>query len=437
MRYLPFSILKKAPDDVQQLLLKSGVYGVNDCFLPLYESKAFRKHMFGGRGSGKSHHGTDYADWILETKTYARVLLLRYIKEDVRSSLWQSFKDGLENKNRFGKYDLADHNMSARHKKTGNILTSKGVKASKVQSAKLKSLAGYTHIIIEEADEIPKEDKRKLIDSVRKKGAEIEIIEMWNTAYITHHIYEDYNKVATLHEGYYRVSPKSDSGIVAMWSNYKDNSHNLNDVFIKRYEDAMQGTDINYIRTDVEGYIPSLNSLLVLPHFKLFKGAMPPCDRYIWGIDYGYTNDQTALVKVGIKARQRYFQELLYEPGISARAIYEALIKHGRKPEETLYSEVDKEMILQLRKLGVSVRQTKKGPGSKKAGILKSKEYECFYQGKNYEAEVKAWSYITTTDLMTGKTVVTNEPTDGNDHLCQAGLYAIYTDSFIVRAGYE
>jgi len=435
MQYWKASTLLQIPEEQRQIVYDSGVYMVNDCFLPLYEQKAFRKQMWGARGSGKSHHATDYADWILTTKDYARVLFLRYVKEDVRSSLWQSFKDGLEAKGRLNEYNLVENTMTAKHRGTCNILTCKGVKASKTQTAKLKSIAGYTHIIIEEADEMPKEDKRKLMDSVRKKGVELEIIEMWNTANKLHHIYEDYDMVPSGKDGYYMAVPKKDSGVISMHSTYIDNIHNLNDEFIRRYKAAEHGTDINYYLSDVKGFIPSFSTNMVLPHFKKIE-IMPPCDRYIWGIDYGYNSDQTALVKVGVKGRQRYFQQICYEPGISASQINTYLQKNGRKPTETLYSEHDKEMILQLRKLGVSITMARKGPNSKIAGVAKTKEYECFYIGADYENEIVNWQYITVTDLLTGKTVVTNEPKDGNDHLCQAGIYAVYTDSFIHRAGY-
>lgn len=164
---------------------------------------------------------------------------------------------------------------------------------------------------------------------------------------------------------------------------------------------------------------------------------MPPCDRYIWGVDYGYTNDETAVVKIGVKGRTRYFQEIAYRPGMTATEIRDTLDKHGRKPHETLYSEIDKEMILQLRKLGVSVQQIKKGPGSKVAGISKLREYECYYIGENFHSEVMNYQYVTAKDLLSGKEILTNEPRDGHDHLCDASRGAVYTDSFIVRAGYE
>lgn len=433
---LEYSLLNAAPKAVRDMLLASGVYGVNDCFMPLYTVKASRKDVFGGRGSGKSHHITDYADWLLATKPYCRVLFLRYIREDVRGSIWQSFLDGLELRNRLCEYDIGRHEMKAICRRNGNMLACKGMKASKSQSAKLKSLAGYTHIFIEEADEAPKKEKQKLIDSVRKKGVEIEIVQAWNTANKQHHIYDPYEFIESEHKGYYRARLKPGTkDYLSIHSTYKDNLHNLNEVFIRRYKEAAEGTDIHYYLTDVQGLIPSHASTLIFSHFKKFD-VMPACERYIWGIDYGYTNDPTAIVKVGVIGRKRYCQELLYQPGVSAERIMAILYENGWDEEQPLYSEIDGEMILQLRILGVMVRPKKGGPGSKRAGIAKMYEYECFYNGDNFEKEIETWQYVTVTDLHSGETVVTNEAVDKDDHLCQATIYACYTDSFYVREGY-
>lgn len=436
MQYWPASTLLQVPEESRQILYNSGVYMVNDVFLPLYETRAFRKDLFGGRGSGKSHHVSDYVDWLLETKKYCRVLFLRFISEDIKDSLWKDFNDRLEERGRKECYRLVDNEKRAFNRRTGNQLVSKGVKSSKAQTAKLKSIAGFTHVVIEEADEIPIEDKRKLIDSVRKKGVEIEIIQSWNTARKMHHIYEEYDFMPSAYPGYYYAKPKEGTGILAVHTNYVDNIHNLNEKFIERYDAAKSGTDLNYYLTDVLGLIPSDAGNLILGHFKRIEAMPTDCERYIWGVDYGYTNDPTAIVKVGCKGRKRYFQELCYEPGLSAKHIKQLLDNYGRKSSETLYSEIDKEMILQLRKLGVTVQQAKKGPGSRIAGISKLKEYECFYIGENYHTEVMNYKYVTATDQLTGKTILTNEPMDGNDHLVNASQYAVYTDSFIHKDGY-
>lgn len=218
------------------------------------------------------------------------------------------------------------------------------------------------------------------------------------------------------------------------WRYYQlDHRHNpfLSDEDHEAYENI---SDPDMFKVYARGETGKITGL-ILGHFKKID-VMPPCDRYIWGIDYGYTNDPTAVVKVGVKGRERYYEEICYEPGMSARHIKELMDNAGRKPSETLYSEHDKEMILQLRKLGVQVTQAKKGPGSRVAGISKLREYDSYYIGENFEREIMNYKYVTAVDLLTGKTILTNEPMDGMDHLCNAAQYATYTDSFVVRAGY-
>ena len=225
-----------------------------------------------------------------------------------------------------------------------------------------------------------------------------------------------------------------DRQFVGKWKYYQtDHRHNpfLSEEEHEAYESI---SDPDMYKVYARGETGKISGL-ILGHFKKID-VMPQCDRYIWGIDYGYTNDPTAVVKVGIKGRERYYQEICYEPGMSAQHIKQLMDNAGRNPKETLYSEIDKEMILQLRKLGVQVTQAKKGPGSRVAGISKLKEFDSYYIGDNFEKEIMNYKYVTATDALTGKVILTNEPMDGMDHLCNAAQYATYTDSFVVKAGY-
>jgi len=183
---------------------------------------------------------------------------------------------------------------------------------------------------------------------------------------------------------------------------------------------------------------------LVLGHFKKIS-AMPKCDRYVWGVDYGYTHDKTAIVKMGVIGRTRYFQECCYLSGREMEEIAkgrvsvpgyikEVFLSNGWTNNQPIYSEHDPEMILQLRKMNMPIKQAKKGPGSKVAGISKLREYECFYTGDNFQIELHNYKYVTAVDLVSGREVLTNTPTDGNDHLCDAAMYACYTDSFVNKS---
>jgi len=162
-------------------------------------------------------------------------------------------------------------------------------------------------------------------------------------------------------------------------------------------------------------------------------------DRIIYGIDYGYTNDPTAIVKIWIRGsgifKTIWVQELSYEPGLSAERIKDILIGKGYKSGEVIYSEADPNMVNQLRAIGLPVMSAIKGPGSVAAGISKVKGLTCYYtdDSHNFEKEKDNYKFVTSQDLITGKEVLTNIPVDAFNHLCDATRYAVYTDSFRSR----
>lgn len=174
---------------------------------------------------------------------------------------------------------------------------------------------------------------------------------------------------------------------------------------------------------------------LIFGHFRKVPSLPEKADRIIWGIDYGYTNDPTALVKIAVVGRQRYCQELTYSPGISAATLKDILITNGHQEGQLIYSEADPNIINQLRQLRMPVYPAIKGPGSLAASISKVKEFECFYteDSTNFEKEINTWKWVTAEDVVTGKEIMTNIPMDGWDHCCAATRYAIYTDCFRYR----
>lgn len=174
---------------------------------------------------------------------------------------------------------------------------------------------------------------------------------------------------------------------------------------------------------------------LIFGHFRKIERLPEQCDRIIWGIDYGYTNDPTALVKIAVQGRKRFCKECSYEPGLSAGQIRDLLLLNGWQEGQPIYSEADPNIINQLRQLSLPALPAIKGPGSLAASISKVKEFECFYtaDSPNFEKEVNTWKWTTAEDVVTGKEVMTNIPVDAWNHLCDGTRYAIYTDTFRYR----
>jgi phage terminase large subunit len=186
---------------------------------------------------------------------------------------------------------------------------------------------------------------------------------------------------------------------------------------------------------------------LIFGHFRKWGSNELPTDavRNIWGIDYGYTNDPTALVKIAVgqkvvrdgmvldlNPRRRVAKELCYEPGLSAESLRNIFMLHGLQPNDVIYSEADPNMINQLRLLGLPVYPAIKGAGSVAAGIGKVREHECYYtpDSVNFNKEIMTYSWMKAQDITTGKEVMTNVPVDAWNHCCDAFRMADYTDSF-------
>jgi phage terminase large subunit len=176
---------------------------------------------------------------------------------------------------------------------------------------------------------------------------------------------------------------------------------------------------------------------LVFGHFRKWADAWPTdVLRTIWGLDYGYTTDPTALLKIAVggdnKPKRRVAKELSYEPGLTAEHIKNILTTNGLRGTDIIYSEADPNMINQLRTLGMPVYPAIKGPGSIAAGISKVREHECYYTADslNFEKELQTYKFLTAQDIITGKEITTNQPIDAWNHCCDAFRYADYTDSF-------
>lgn len=176
---------------------------------------------------------------------------------------------------------------------------------------------------------------------------------------------------------------------------------------------------------------------LIFGHFKKVTEPPETYDRIIWGLDYGYTNDPTALVKIWCVGRKRYCKEICYTAGLPAETIKTMLESNGYVSGQDIYSEADPNMINDLRLLGVNVVPAIKGPGSIIAGISKVRFYECYMvvEGEtadktNFEKEIDNYKWVMAQDITTGKEIMTNQPIDAWNHLCDATRYAIYTDSF-------
>lgn len=164
---------------------------------------------------------------------------------------------------------------------------------------------------------------------------------------------------------------------------------------------------------------------VIFPNWTIIDDSDFPEDSdYIFSMDFGYTNDPSAIIKQVLIGNTLFIKELAYETGLPPKSAQQILKAHGYKDRMPLYCEHDPDMIKALRKLGVNALFARKGQGSVKAGIELLNTYDVKYTASSSNLHRERGKYIweITKD---GRT--TNEPVDNHNHTFDAIRYGCYT----------
>lgn len=418
-------------------------FNFNAIYEPFFFSKCRYKDVWGGRGRGGSHFGTDYFLAKLTRPEYFRGYFVRQTFNDIKDSLFQDIKDRIEENGTLSVDDfkINDANYSLVYKPTGNKIISKGVSGEKKRTAKMKSLAGATHVLIEEADEVGESEFDQLDLSLRTvKTERIEIIRIFNPPSKNHWIWRDYNltetKVAIGGEEkiYYRAEPKTASDLLSVFSTYHENVRNLQESTINKFE-AFKRTDPEYYCTQVLGLISEGAKGRIYSGWQIMAdGAYDELDLpKVYAIDFGYSGDPSAILEVKYGKDCRYFKELLYEPGLGSIAFAKKLIDVGITNSDMIIADPGNGgdlRIADLRRgwpdvegypnLRFNIRAAIKGPGSIKAGINKVKDCVNYMTegSKNGWHEYREYKWSLDADKNP-----TDMPEDRNNHLMDCRRY--------------
>lgn len=384
-------------------------------------------HLWGGRGRGGSFTATQYALHLMTEEKYFRGYIMREVAEDIRESLWRDFKDRVEAADVEDEIYLNESAMTAYCPATGNYLLSKGFnKSSGKRTAKLKSLAGATHVFIEEADEISEEEFRQLDDSLRTVKANIQIVMIFNPPSKKHWIWKKWYNLEDLEmpnkkeedPGFFKATLKSQKNVLSIFSTYHDNIANLNETFINNLEEYKQ-SDPDYYYTMVQGLISEGMRGRIYKNWKRVN-AMPNLYTKFYGLDFGF-NDPVALIEMESHNQTIWADEVVYEPGITNDVLSQRMIARGVPKSAKIYADsAEPKDITDLQRMGWNVIPAKKQPGSVTAGIKFLKKYNIFVteRSENIWNENENYRWQLDRDKKP-----TDEPEDKNNHAMDAMRY--------------
>lgn len=428
---------------------------------PLFTEKFYEADIWGGRGRGGSHNMTLYALLSMITSSYFRGYFVRAIQGTVRDSLWQDFKDRitevseLNNYNYLNDFRLIDTDMTAVHLPTGNTIKSKGFKASsKSNTANMKSIAGATHVMIEECEEVGREEYNKLADSLRTIKAPVKIVRSWNAPPKSHWLVTDYYDLTECGvDGYYGLKPKGILNHLSVFGTYKDNIKNLDVNTIARYK-RYKETNPKYYYNQILGYVNDGGDKKVFYNWKKISLAeflsidAPQC----YGVDFGDTAP-TSVQWIKYKDGCFYSHEVLYkslramsvEYGSEIATIRAKLNEHiqdndnnniwtkhkglltyvfdliGIDKEIPMFCDPAQEgLISELRISGFSALKATK---DKKANINFINRASNFYTDCSHHTELEYDNYYLEEDI--NKDPIDGKPKKGNDHAMESREYGV------------
>lgn len=356
------------------------------------KSKAKIQVHQGGTRSGKTY---SICQTLIELcyknrKAGTVITIVRKTFPALRSSVMRDFFDILT---KAGHYKEENHNKSqATYTLFGNLIEF----ISADQPQKLRGRKRHI-LYINEANELTLEDWRQLILRTTDK------------------VIVDYNPSDEYHWIYEHVLDREDVDFFK--TTYLDNPFLEPNVIaeIERFKE----TDANYWRIYGLGE-RGVNVSAIFPQWLLADDIPTNAKLVAYGMDWGFTNDPTALVSVWRVDYSLYIKEHLYRTGMTNQDIGEYLDGLNLDRTPIICDSAEPKSIEELHRLGHNVKPAKKGADSVRRGIDIMKRHKLYILSESTNAQKEFRNYRWETDK-NGNNL--SKPKDAHNHIIDAVRY--------------
>lgn len=141
-----------------------------------------------------------------------------------------------------------------------------------------------------------------------------------------------------------------------------------------------------------------------------------------YGIDFGFAQDVSAVVKVMVKDKELYVEELIYQAGLTNEDLAYLIKEKGiTRNNDIVADSSEPKSIEELKRLGVHSRGVKKGTGSVLYGIQKMRQFKIYIHQDSHNLIEEFNNYRYKKDR-SGR--ITNQ-TQGADHAIDATRYVV------------
>lgn len=273
---------------------------IHESHAPLWEDNTWRYAVImGGRGNGRSGTASRYTLSQLMGKEYTRGAIMRAVHSDIRASCWGEMMNRVNEHDLESQFKIIDNEMYMEYGQ--NSIRAHGFRASSGSlTARLKSLAEYNFIWLEEAEEIGEEEFMKLDDSLRTIKGRIRIIFTLNTPPKNHWILRKWFNLTPHQEanGFFIPSLKPEvNDVLFIGGTFEENLPNLDANTVERYKNY-QWTNPSYYWQVIRGLSPETKRGKIYTGWQQID-SIPQGARLVkFGLDWGWSPDPVSVVAV-------------------------------------------------------------------------------------------------------------------------------------------
>lgn len=344
-------------------------FEVHDSHLPIWERNDWRyAFIMGGRGNGRSGTASRYVISQLLSKEYTRGAIMRAVHSDIRASCWSELVDRLREQEIEDAFKINDGEMYL--ERGANSVRAHGFKSSSGSlTARLKSLAGYNLLWLEEAEEIGEEEFMKLDESLRTVKGRIRIVFTLNTPPKNHWIIKRWFNLQPHPEApgfHIPVLKPEATNALYIGGTYRENSVNIEAQSIALYESYKHTNPARYWQV-IEGLSPDEVRGKIYSGWQLIDNIPQEARLVRFGEDFGWFPDPACAVAIYYWNGAYIVDELAYGNYLTNEFLAGEIKKTG--DAITIGDSAEPKSIAEQRKYGISVRGAEKGKDSVTFGI--------------------------------------------------------------------
>ena len=377
----------------------------NDAYYPYLFDYSHRYEVYYGRaGSGKSVFITQKI--LCKACTSKRkVLVIRKYATTLKDSVFQLFIDQLKKWKiyKFCKVNMSTYTITLPNE---SVLLFKGLD----DPEKIKSITDITDIWCEECSELSLDEFTQLDLRLRAQSGNLQIFVSFNPVSKQNFVYQKW------------FANGAPDNTFILHTTYKDNKF-----LPKEYIDALlekQKSNPTYYKIYALGEFCTLDKLVYynwrvedFDHTQI-KGKL------LVGLDFGYTNDPTALVASVMTDKKIYIFKEWVDTNKTNPQIAQVIKSLGLQKSTIICDSAEPKSIQELRQNGIyAARESTKGPDSIIHGIQRLWEYEIIVHPSCTETITEFENYAWQKDKTTGEYI--NKPIDMFNHCMDALRYSL------------